>query len=73
MVDRGAMMGFAHGWERPNWFKTKDDQDVIDTFQRNTWFDAVAREVEVPPPKQALPICQCFLVLRSLEKILAFF
>ena len=65
MVDRGAMMGFAHGWERPNWFKTKDDQDVIDTFQRNTWFDAVAREVEVTTTKAGLAdlsVFSCFEV-----------
>ena len=65
MVDRGAVMGFAHGWERPNWFKTKDDQEAIDTFQRNTWFDAVAQEVEVTSAKAGLAdlsVFSCFEV-----------
>ena len=46
MMDRGAVMGFAHGWERPNWFAKSDDLQQTETFKRNTWFDAVAREVE---------------------------
>ncbi len=65
MVERGAVMGFAHGWERPNWFKTKDDQDAFDTFQRNTWFDAVAREVDVTNTKAGLSdlsVFSCFEV-----------
>ena len=64
MVERGAVMGFAHGWERPNWFKTKDDQDAFDTFQRNTWFDAV-HEVEVTNTKAGLSdlsVFSCFEV-----------
>ena len=47
MVKRGAVMGFAHGWERPNWFKTDSDGNAIDSFKRNAWFDAVAREVDI--------------------------
>ena len=65
MVERGAVMGFAHGWERPNWFKTKDDQDALETFQRNTWFDAVAREVDVTNTKAGLSdlsVFSCFEV-----------
>ena len=65
MIERGAVMGFAHGWERPNWFKTKDDQDAFDTFQRNTWFDAVAREVDVTNTKAGLSdlsVFSCFEV-----------
>ncbi len=65
MVERGAVMGFVHGWERPNWFKTKDDQDAFDTFQRNTWFDAVAREVDVTNTKAGLSdlsVFSCFEV-----------
>ena len=66
MVERGAVMGFAHGWERPNWFKSKDDQDAIDTFKRNTWFDAVAREVHQTTTQASLAdlsVFSCFEVL----------
>ena len=66
MVARGAVMGFAHGWERPNWFKSNEDQDAIDTFQRNTWFHAVAREVDVTTTKAGLAdlsVFSCFEVI----------
>ncbi len=66
MVARGAVMGFAHGWERPNWFKTNDDKDAIDTFKRNTWFDAVAREVHQTTTQASLAdlsVFSCFEVL----------
>ncbi len=45
MLERGAVMGAAHGWERPNWFSTRAG-DVADlSFKRVNWFEAVAREV----------------------------
>ncbi len=71
MIERGAVMGFAHGWERPNWFKSygdhsdHGDQDAIETFQRNTWFDAVAREVHVTTTNAGLAdlsVFSCFEV-----------
>ena len=40
MKERGAQMGAAYGWERPNWFGTP----AALTFRRPGWFDAVARE-----------------------------
>ncbi len=50
MLARGAVMGFAHGWERPNWFNAQNidlSSDLAaDCFQRNHWFDAVAQEVQ---------------------------
>ena len=46
MIERGAVMGFAYGWERPNWFKDDSDTDAIDSFKRNSWFNSVAREVQ---------------------------
>lgn len=43
MKDRGAQMGAAYGWERPNWFGTP----AALTFRRPGWFDAVANECRV--------------------------
>ena len=40
MKERGAQMGSAYGWERPNWF----GEPAALTFRRPGWFDAVARE-----------------------------
>jgi len=41
----GAVMGFAYGFERPNWFASPDDVgDCRDSFRRTNWFNAVARE-----------------------------
>ena len=45
MLDRGAVMGAAHGWERPNWFAERPGSVADATFRRANWFDAVAREV----------------------------
>jgi dimethylglycine dehydrogenase len=45
MVARGAVMGAAHGWERPNWFSDRPDDHAKESFQRNNWFEPVAREV----------------------------
>ncbi|NGM45866.1 FAD-dependent oxidoreductase [Rhodobacter sp. SGA-6-6] len=43
MKARGAQMGAAYGWERPNWF---GDPAGL-TFRRPGWSDAVARECHV--------------------------
>lgn len=41
----GAIMGFAYGFERPNWFGASGDIGVCrDSFRRTDWFKAVARE-----------------------------
>ena len=46
MLARGAVMGAAHGWERPNWFSETPGDVAQESFQRTNWFDPVAREVE---------------------------
>lgn len=43
MKERGAQMGAAYGWERPNWFGGPAEL----TFRRPDWFEAVARECEM--------------------------
>ncbi len=44
MKARGAVMGAAYGWERPNWFSEHPGDAAIPTFRRPNWFEAVARE-----------------------------
>ena len=46
MLKRGAVMGAAHGWERPNWFADTPGAEATETFRRANWFVPVAREVE---------------------------
>jgi dimethylglycine dehydrogenase len=46
MLARGAVMGAAHGWERPNWFSDHKGDAAVPTFRRANWFPHVAREVE---------------------------
>ena len=50
---RGAVFGFAYGWERPNWFAAgpearldtcEDPRDAPLTFGRPAWREAVAAE-----------------------------
>ena len=54
MIERGAVMGSAHGWERPNWFsKTKGDVGQ-ETFGRANWFDAVETEVDAATNRVAM-------------------
>lgn len=45
MLARGAVMGAAHGWERPNWFSDRAGDAAVPTFRRANWFAPVAREV----------------------------
>ncbi|MCA0272136.1 MAG: FAD-dependent oxidoreductase [Proteobacteria bacterium] len=45
MLARGAVMGAAHGWERPNWFSDHPGDEGRLTFRRANWFPHVAREV----------------------------
>lgn len=54
MLDRGAVMGAAHGAERPNWFSTAPHDETRDSFRRTNWFDAVAREVACVTNRVAL-------------------
>ncbi len=44
LIARGAVMGAAHGWERPNWFSDTAGDAAVPGFRRANWFDAIARE-----------------------------
>ena len=44
MVARGAVMGAAFGWERPNWFSDIPNDEAVPSFRRSNWFDPVACE-----------------------------
>ena len=54
MIARGAVMGVAHGWERPNWFSDTPGAVAEETFRRANWFEPVARECAVTSTKAAL-------------------
>ncbi len=45
LIARGAVMGVANGWERPNWFASGESGECRDSFRRSGWFEAVAAEV----------------------------
>ncbi len=54
MLARGAVMGFAHGMERPNWFSDSPGDTAHESFRRNNWFAPVAREVDAVSTRVAL-------------------
>ncbi|MEO0910131.1 MAG: FAD-dependent oxidoreductase, partial [Pseudomonadota bacterium] len=54
MLERGAVMGAAHGWERPNWFTDKPDAFADETFRRANWFEPVAKEVDAATNRVAI-------------------
>ncbi len=54
MVERGAVMGAAYGWERPNWFSDTPGVVADETFRRANWFDAVAAEVDAATNRVAM-------------------
>ncbi|PZF75198.1 dimethylglycine dehydrogenase [Aestuariivirga litoralis] len=54
MLERGAVMGAAHGAERPNWFSSRPHDETRDSFRRTNWFEAVAREVDCVTNRVAL-------------------
>ncbi len=54
MIQRGAVMGAAHGWERPNWFGDTPAEVADETFRRANWFPAVAAEVEAASKRVAM-------------------
>jgi dimethylglycine dehydrogenase len=54
MLDRGAVMGAAYGWERPNWFSDTPGDIAHESFRRPNWFPHVAREVETVTTKAAI-------------------
>lgn len=47
LLARGAVMGVAHGAERPNWFSDHVGDEAVPTFRRANWFSPVAREVQI--------------------------
>lgn len=44
MIEKGAVMGAAFGWERPNWFSDQIGDIAVPSFRRSNWFDRVAGE-----------------------------
>jgi dimethylglycine dehydrogenase len=54
MLERGAVMGAAHGWERPNWFCGRGETTADATFRRANWFEPVALEVDAVTNRVAL-------------------
>ena len=54
MLARGAVMGAAHGWERPNWFAEAPGTEAEQSFRRANWFEPVARESRVVSENVAL-------------------
>ena len=56
LQERGAVMGAAHGWERPNWFSDTPGDLANETFRRANWFDAVAREVDAATSRVAMAL-----------------
>ncbi|WP_170428656.1 GcvT family protein [Ruegeria arenilitoris] len=46
LIARGAVMGVAYGWERPNWFSGTLGDEAVPSFRRPNWFDRVALECE---------------------------
>lgn len=54
MLARGAVMGAAYGWERPNWFSDHPGDTATLSFRRPNWFAAVAHEVQTVTSAVAL-------------------
>ena len=54
MIERGAVMGAAHGWERPNWFADAPGAMAEETFRRANWFAPVGREVAAASTRVAM-------------------
>ena len=54
MIQRGAVMGAAYGWERPNWFSDSPGAKNEETFGRANWFEPVAREVDASTTRVAM-------------------
>jgi dimethylglycine dehydrogenase len=46
--NRGAQLGFSHGWETPSWFhsEVEDLKNTLATFQRPAYTDAVVKECQ---------------------------
>ncbi|MEM1298761.1 MAG: FAD-dependent oxidoreductase [Pseudomonadota bacterium] len=57
MLDQGAVMGFAYGWERPLHF---GDTAMQETFGKPGWFDQVADEVQAASERVAMADLSAF-------------
>ncbi|WP_036744572.1 FAD-dependent oxidoreductase [Paracoccus sp. N5] len=54
MLERGAVMGAVHGWERPNWFSDKPGAISQPGFGTPDWQPHVQREVDATTTTVAL-------------------
>ncbi|WP_338549883.1 GcvT family protein [Roseovarius phycicola] len=54
MIERGAVMGAAYGWERPNWFADAPGAEAEETFRRANWFAPVGQECKAVAERVAL-------------------
>ncbi|MEO1191807.1 MAG: FAD-dependent oxidoreductase [Pseudomonadota bacterium] len=64
LLERGAVMGAAHGWERPNWFSDRPGDSAEDSFRRTKWFTAAAAEAEAVSTRVALADLSVFSKFR---------
>jgi dimethylglycine dehydrogenase len=64
LLERGAVMGCAHGWERPNWFSDQTGDTAQDSFTRPNWFDHVRRECRTASDTVALADLSVFSKFR---------
>ncbi|MEO0772233.1 MAG: FAD-dependent oxidoreductase [Pseudomonadota bacterium] len=64
MLERGAVMGVAHGWERPNWFSDRQGDDATLSFTRPNWFKHVRRECRTVSEAVALADLSVFSKFR---------
>ncbi len=69
MLDQGAVMGFAYGWERPLHF---GGVATPDTFGEPGWFDQVAREVDAAANRVALADLSVFTKFEVTGDVVAF-
>ncbi|MEM7441335.1 MAG: FAD-dependent oxidoreductase [Pseudomonadota bacterium] len=54
MLERGAVMGVAHGWERPNWFSDAVGDAAELSFGKVNWVPHMARECRTVTEAAAL-------------------
>ncbi len=64
MLERGAVMGVAHGWERPNWFSDTQGDAAELSFSRPNWFEHVRRECRTASEAVALADLSVFSKFR---------
>ena len=64
MLERGAVMGVAHGWERPNWFSDQEGDAAELSFTRPNWFKHVRRECRTVSEAVALADLSVFSKFR---------